>query len=180
MKRILGALAGLTLVAAAAAPVAAQNVVDARVMRFGVQGGISMPTGDFGDAANMGFLVGGLLDFMPAGMPIGVRVNVDYNRWGAKDEVSDFLEIDNFSVLSATVNALLAIQTGGGIAPYAIGGVGMYRSSCSPDCEASNDFGFNIGGGLNFGLGAMDTGVEVRYHKVDDSSFITIPFIIRF
>ena len=178
MKRILGALAGLTLVAAAAAPAAAQNVDDMRTLRFGVQGGVSMPMGDFGEIANLGFLVGGLLDVQPAGMPVGFRFNVDYQRWGADDAVG----VDNFNSLSGTGAVMFTVPTTGGISPYVLGGVGMYRSNCGGNdaCEASNDFGFNLGGGLNFGLGTLDTGVEVRYHNVDDSSFITIPFIIRF
>ena len=180
MKRILGALAGLTLVAAAAAPVAAQNMADMRTMRFGVQGGISMPTGDYGDFAKMGFIVGGLLDVMPASMPVGFRFNVDYQRWGFDGADG------NFSMLSGTGDVMFTIPTSAGIRPYVLGGVGLYRGDCSiSECEASNDFGFNLGGGLNFGLGTLDTGVEIRWHKVSsdgefDPSFITIPFIIRF
>jgi opacity protein-like surface antigen len=179
MKRILGALAGLTLVAAAAAPVAAQNVADMRPMRFGVQGGVSMPTGDFGDLANMGFIVGGLLDVKPASMPVGFRFNVDYQRWGVDSEIAD----GNFSSMSGTGAVMFTVPTTGGISPYLLGGVGMYRFDCSGDdleCEAENEFGFNLGGGLNFGLGTLDTGVEVRYHDAGDGSWITIPFIVRF
>ena len=46
MQRTFGVIAGLTLAAAAAAPAAAQSAADVRPVRFGVQAGLSLPTGD--------------------------------------------------------------------------------------------------------------------------------------
>lgn len=175
MQRTLGVLAGLTLAAAAAAPAAAQSAADARAVRFGVQGGISMPMGDFGDAANVGFIIGGLADWKPATLPVGLRFNVDYQRWGGEADLS-------FSSISGTADAMFMIPTESAIAPYVLGGVGMYRSDCSgnPLCEGSTDFGFNVGGGLNFNVGTLDTFAELRFHSVDDVEFVPIVFGIRF
>lgn len=175
MKRLLSTLAGATLAIAAVAPAAvAQDAAMTRAVRFGVQGGLSMPTGDFGDAANMGFLIGGIMDIMPANWPIAIRTNLDYQRWGSDADV-------NFTAISVTGDAMFAVPTNSGIKPYVLGGLGFYRSDCDVDlCEASNDLGFNFGGGLNFNLGTLDTHVEARYHSVDDSSFLPIVFGIRF
>ena len=171
MKRLLVAVAGLTILAA---PAVAQDVV--RPIRFGVQGGVSMPMGDLGDAADMGFIVGGLADWKPATLPIGIRFNVDYQRWGSK-----VLDGESLSSISGTAAAMYAIPTTGGISPYVLGGLGMYRSTCSvDDCPSETDLGFNVGGGLNFNLGALDTFLELRYHSVDDATFVPIAFGIRF
>ena len=170
MKRLLVAVAGLTILAA---PAVAQDVV--RPIRFGVQGGVSMPMGDDADFVEMGFIVGALADWNIAALPIDIRFNVDYQRWGAK--VGD----ESANSISGTAAALYSIQTTGGIAPYVLGGLGMYRSSCSvEDCPSETNLGFNLGGGLNFNLGALDTFVEARYHNVDGGSFIPLTFGIRF
>lgn len=175
MQRILGAIAALTLAAGVAAPAAAQNAADARSMRFGVQGGLSVPMGDDGDVLESGFTVGGLLDFMPAALPVGIRFNLDYTRWGAK--VGD----ESASVISGTAAAMYTVPTTGGVSPYVLGGVGMYRGDCSADeCEGETDFGFNLGGGVNFNLGTLGTFAEVRYHNVDGSSWLPVVFGIRF
>lgn len=181
MKRLLSTLAGATLAVAAVAPAAvAQDAAATRAVRFGVEGGLSMPSGDFGDAANMGFLVGGIMDIMPANWPVAIRANLDYQRWGVDSELADG---ENFSSISVTGDAMFAIPTTGGIKPYILGGLGFYRTQCSADgeaCDASNDLGFNFGGGLNFNLGTLDTHVEARYHSVDEADFIPIVFGIRF
>ena len=176
MQRTLGVIAALTLAAGAAAPAAAQNAADARAVRFGVQGGISIPTGDDNEGVNTGFVVGGLLDFKPAALPIGIRVNADYHRFGLEG-------IDNtLSVIALTGNAMYDFAAASGVSPYVIGGVGMYRSSIS-DCDeecSDTEFGFNVGGGLNFNLGTLGTFAEVRYNVVDGSAIVPIVYGIRF
>lgn len=176
MQRTLGVIAGLTLAAAAAAPAAAQSAADVRPVRFGVQAGLSLPTGDDNEGVNTGFNVGGLLDFKPAALPFGIRVNADYHRFGIED-------VDNkLSILAVTGAAKYDFATATSMAPYILGGVGMYRSSVSDcdACDAETDFGFNVGGGLNFNLGTLGTFVEARYHVVDGSGIIPIVFGIRF
>ena len=176
MKRFLVAAAGLALSAAVAAPASAQATEDLRTVRFGVQGGLSMPMGDFGDFAGTGYTIGGLLDARPASLPFGIRFNVDYHNWGGEDLFED----TDFNVLSGTAAAMFTVPTTGGISPYVLGGIGMYRFGCGDDCDSSTDFGFNLGGGLNFNLGTMDTFAEVRYHSADDTNFLPIVFGIRF
>ena len=93
IKRLLSTLAGVSLAVAAVAPAAvAQDAASMRAVRFGVEGGLSMPTGDFGDAADMGFLIGGIMDIMPANWPVAIRTNLDYQRWGTEADI-DFTTI---------------------------------------------------------------------------------------
>ena len=176
MKRFLVAVAGLTLSAAVAAPASAQATEDLRTIRFGVQGGLSMPMGDFGDVAKSGFIIGGLVDARPASLPFGLRFNVDYQNWGVDSDLVD----GSFNMFSGTAAAMFTVPTTGGISPYVLGGVGMYSIGCSEDCDRETEFGFNLGGGLNFNLGTMDTFAEIRYHNVDDATFLPIVFGIRF
>jgi hypothetical protein len=174
----MSTLAGATLALAAVAPAAvAQDAAGMRAVRFGVEGGLSMPTGDLGDGANMGFLIGGIMDIMPANWPVAIRANLDYQRWGVDSDLADG---ESLNPISVTGDVMFAVPTTGGVRPYVLGGLGFYRSDCSFDCEGSNDIGFNFGGGLNFNLGTLDTHVEARYHSVDDASFIPIVFGIRF
>lgn len=178
MNRLLSTLAGATLALAAVAPAAvAQDAAGMRAVRFGVEGGLSMPTGDFGEATNMGFLIGGVMDIMPANWPVAIRSNLSYQRWGIDAEAADG---ESFNSISVTGDLMFAVPTTGGIRPYVLGGLGYYRSDCSFECEGSNDIGFNVGGGLNFSLGTLDTHLEARYHSVDDNSFIPVVFGIRF
>jgi len=176
MKRFLVAVAGLALSAAVAAPASAQATEDLRTVRFGVQGGLSMPMGDFGDVAGTGFTIGGLADFRPASLPFGIRFNVDYSNWGVDEDLGD----GSFNMISGTAAAMFTVPTTGGISPYVLGGIGMYSLGCSEDCDRESEFGFNLGGGLNFNLGTMDTFAEVRYHSADDLSYLPIVFGIRF
>lgn len=184
MQRYLGAVAGLTLAAAAiAAPAQAQNVSDARTVRFGVQGGLSMPTGDFGDVAEMGFLIGGMMDIRPATLPVDFRIDLAYNRWGLDD---GGLDLDgSFSGLSLGGNVVVAIPTEGTVGPYVLGGLGMYRTTIEveDEDESETDLGMQLGGGLNFRLSGFETFVEARYHKIfgdTDADFLPIVFGIRF
>ena len=188
MQRFFGALAGLTLTAAvAAAPAQAQNAADARAVRFGVQAGLSMPTGDFGDGANMGFLVGGTLDLRPAALPVYFRADLAYQRWGLDDEAFGGLDVDgNASQISLAGNVVFPFPTEGMARPYVLGGLGIYRSTISAEFlgeeqdESETDLGFQLGGGVQFRLSGFDTYIEARYHDVADASFIPIVFGLKF
>ena len=202
MQRLLGLVAGLTLLAAAAAPAAAQDVAATRSFTLGLRGGVSVPTGalaeegEDGGNADMGFNVGGFIGFTPAAIPFGLRAELSYDRFGIDvGELPPGADFDgDWSILSGTLNAILAVPTQSGIRPYVIGGVGMYNVkasfSASEDGE-SFDFsdsetkvGLNGGAGLRFGLGGLSTFLEARYHTVfmDDErvSFVPVSFGIEF
>lgn len=191
MQRFFGALAGLTLTAAvAAAPAQAQNADDARAVRFGVQAGLSLPTGDFGDAANMGFLVGGTMDLRPASLPVYFRADLAYQRWGLESVDFEGFDIDgNASQISLAGNVVLPFPTEGMARPYILGGLGFYRTTLNleiegvEDDESETDLGFQFGGGVQFRLSGFDTYLEARYHDVGgdtDASYIPIVFGIKF
>jgi opacity protein-like surface antigen len=144
MLRIPGVLAGLALGAAAtAAPAAAQAASELRTVRFGVQGGLAMPTGEDADFLDTGFSVGGTIDWRLVNRPFGLRFDVGYQRLGLSDDF-EAVEVDgSASVLSGTGAVVLSIPTAGAVRPYLLGGAGAYHMRVSldiPDVFGGCDF----------------------------------------
>jgi len=182
MKLTLAALTAAVLtVVVAAAPASAQDDTGPRTIRIGAAAGLAMPMGDFGDVAEMGFNVTGTVDAQPAALPVGVRVDVMYNRFGLED-------VDgNSSILAGLLNAVLSFGTQTSAQPYLIGGVGVYRAAFDidgGDDDSETAFGVGLGGGVRFPLSGFDTYVEARFHNAftedESTTFIPITFGIRF
>lgn len=177
MKRILGAVTVLSFALVASASSAeAQDVGSTRSVTFGVAAGASFPTGDFGDFWDTGFNVMGTLGMQPAAMPVGLRLDVAYNSFGASGN------FDDAKIISGTANALLTTSNMGGVKPYVIGGVGLYNADFGGDSETK--FGLNGGAGLEFALSGFNTFLEARYHSVftenKNTNYIPLVFGIRF
>lgn len=141
-----------------AAPAAAQL----SPIGFNVRAGAALPMGDFGDGFGTGFNVGAGLSIQPALLPVGLRFDGDYNRFGAKD-----VDGINVSIWALSANAVLAPA----LSPiYGIGGIGFYSTglggSNAPDVDSETDLGFNIGAGFRLPLTGFNTFVEARYHHV--------------
>ena len=190
MKRTLLTAAALAFTVVGASSAQAQAL---RPISFGMSGGAAIPTGKTADAANMGFGITGLADYKSPAMPVSLRGELSFSRFGGKDLPAG---IDgNHRILAGIVNVVASMGGSGSIAPYFIGGPGVYnlKSTVSDgdiDVSASKTaMGLNGGMGLNFRMGAMSTFAEARYHYVfskdDDKGFEnsqTIPLVfgIRF
>ena len=71
-----------------ALPVAA-HAQNQKSVSFGASGGLSLPMGDLGDAAEAGYSVAGHVYLKPSSMKnLAFRLDVSYDSWGAKG-VSD-------------------------------------------------------------------------------------------
>jgi hypothetical protein len=183
MKGILTAAAALTLgTLAVAAPLEAQGR-STTGPRFGIAGGVSQPTGDLGDAADLGFNVTGTLDIAPEAIPFPLRFDLMFNRWGGDGFDGS---IRSFAGIA---NGVFNIPTQqGGLEPYVLGGLGIYNNAVNADDfedDSETDLGINFGGGFRFLLSGFDTYVELRYHNVfggdeNEASFLPIVFGIRF
>lgn len=176
MKRMLGMMAGATLAAAAvAAPAMAQETNDSP-LRFGVQGGLAFP---MEDGFDMGFTIAGTLGLRPAALPVGLRFDVGYSRFGT--EVEDV----SASVIHGAGSAVYMIPTQSALRPYVLGGLGLYRSEIDIDTPfgnvdgSSTDLGFHAGGGINLALGGLDSYIEGRF-VFGEIDFVPIVFGIRF
>jgi hypothetical protein len=137
-------------------------------LKFGVGAGASVPNGDFSNGVETGYHFLVTAGVKPPLAPVGFRVDGMFNQFNLKA-----LSSESFRVMGLHANAVLSMPGAMVVTPYAIGGVGMYRSSSSvPNSGTSNDLGANIGGGISFGLAGFGAFAEIRLHNlfVDDGA----------
>ncbi len=152
---------------------------------FGLSGGLSVPTGDLGDAVDAGYSIAGHVFLKPASMrSVRFRGDVSYSGF-------DYKGIDaSYRSLGFVGNALLDLSTSGGVKPYVLGGLGAFNGKASENdgsrvvSTSSTDVGIQAGGGLTFQLSGFSTFLELKYVNVftDGNSigYIPITFGVRF
>jgi opacity protein-like surface antigen len=166
---------------------------------LGLNGGMGMPTGDYGDAASNGWNVGvnasqSLNDMW------GIGADLGFHRWGASDDLKAATILAfgpgseiNFSAIQATGNVQLNMPTQGMAKPYAKAGLGLYSvkskltSPSGDDDVTKSKFGYNFGAGMNFATHSnMQWGVGAAYHIIPtkndfgfDSNFASVGLNLR-
>ena len=172
LRRLSAVLLGSALLIAPSTRLHAQAALS-------VSGGLAAPVSDLGDFADLGYNVAAGLNFGGTRLPIGARFEGSLNGFKLKDVD------DNVRVLNATANAVVNFSQKAD-SPYLIGGLGLYNSKFGSD-DSENAVGVNIGGGLRFPLGTLNTFFEARYHamlgdrdKGANLRFIPITFGIVF
>lgn len=181
MKRsVLGVAAGLALMAATAN---AQSMAPvAKPVSFGIAGGLSMPTGDFGDAVNTGYNISGLVQYKGPMWPVALRLEAQWQHFGIDSDVIDA----GVRSLGALANVLYYIPSAGMVKPYLTGGLGLLNfkvddDACPADADCSSTkFGFDFGAGLEFQLSGMSTFVEANWQSIQTEGSATRMFPIRF
>jgi opacity protein-like surface antigen len=180
MKRLMVG-ASLVALSLAAAPAARAQV------GVGVSAGLSIPTSDLGNVAKTGYSVNGLIGFSPPLSPIGIRGEVGYNSWSGKQAAG--LGGSTISSLSGTANIVLQVPGMIVAKPYVIAGLGEHRvkfdfGSGATDNSTETKLGWNVGGGVNFGVGTLAALLEARYVTVNTSNvklhYVPITFGIMF
>lgn len=162
MKRMLAGFLGtgmLTLALVAPAQAQARGYV-------GFGGGLSIPTGDFGDAYKMGWLgqvVAGITG--PNGM-LGGRIDGMYIRHS-----HDIVDGGSIQLLGANGDLVLSPGSADAkIRPYLLGGIGFFNvkpEQGSTEFDSQTKFAYNLGAGLRFGGGGrMSFFVEGRYLSI--------------
>ncbi len=159
----------------AAAMVLVASSVQAQTS-FSVAAGATMPIGSTGDGSDMGYHATVGLGIKPPLAPIGFRGEVMFSQMESKL----FDNIGSRMVAGIANVTYTVVPTA-----YLIGGLGMYNGSCSGSAcpagaESSNDFGFNIGGGLNIPLTGLGVFIEARLHIIDDTKILPISVGIKF
>jgi len=149
----------------ASAPLAAQ---EASRPTFGISGGISFPTGDFGSGYKSGYDISAFVGFHPATSPVGFRAEGMYDRFDFKGNNPLGL---HRNVFAGTGNILLGgTATPGSIRPYVIAGVGLYNlkedATNASGASSSTKFGINGGAGLELPLSGITALLEARIHYV--------------
>jgi hypothetical protein len=181
-KRSMFGVAAVALSLAIAAPAQAQA-------HFGLSAGASVPTGDFGNAANSGFNLNGLVDVSVPVSPIGFRGEVGWNRFTVKGGSSN-----NWDFINGTANIVLQPSTMLPAKPYLIGGLGIYNVRLSGNditsvfggTQSESRVGFNGGVGFKAGLGTLGAFLEARYVSVQGKNgssnlnYVPVTFGITF
>jgi hypothetical protein len=167
---------------------------------WGLGGGLTAPRQRLNTTFEPGFNITGMLGWDPIGSPFGVRFDVAYDQFSERSQWAA-LAADP-SILSAHLNGklrfpLYGVETGGRAELYAVGGGSYYRHKnlihgpsgatstnqieCGDDgglaeCdEWSDDFGWNLGGGVGFGFGPSNVFLEARWMGIgSDRSFVPI------
>ncbi len=162
MKRsVFGVAMALALVATAAN---AQSLVPAaKPVSFGIAGGMSMPTGDFGNGFKSGYNVSGLLQFQQPSWPVALRVEAQYQDFGAKGGADASIK-----TIGGLANLIYAFPTKSTVRPYVTGGVGYFhlKADVADESDSDNKFGFDFGAGLDFQLSGMNTFIEANWQSV--------------
>lgn len=163
-----GMLKALTAVAMATAFTASTAHAQTPVT-FGVGGGVNLPLSNFNDQAKLGFQGTGLVEFAPANLPVGFRVDGTYQQNNWKDEFG----AGKTQLIYGTVDVVYNFQTAESsrIHPYLIAGGGVYNGKGKTDVEgdaeeSSTKFGVNGGAGFNVAAGAATVFLEARFHNV--------------
>ncbi len=145
----------------------------------GGQAGLHVPSGDYGDLAKAGYVLGVFLDYNVTPM-FSLGANLDFNSTKAKDEiVDDFPGVDEikFTLFNYGVNGALAFMPEAVVHPYLKAGLGMYNmktevtgSGVSAE-DKTNKVGFLGGAGLMIHPAGnpIGFGIEGLIHNVSDA-----------
>jgi hypothetical protein len=159
-----------------------------RPISIGVGGGISIPEGNLGDGVNTGWHALGTVALSTPMQPLGLRLDVAYNRFAFSDEAQASLGEDGSQTVgSATLNATYRLpMTDSPMSPYLISGLGAYRSECSvgPGCDATTRYGWNVGLGTKLYVLGFRSFLEARYHRTErgeiDVNYFPVTFGVLF
>lgn len=175
VRSVRAAVAALALVSVSTVAAEAQDSKG-----FGVSAGLALPTGDLADPleAGLGFTVGGQYS-MPLQNALGLRFNLDYTRFGIDASGVD----GSYSNLGGMANLVYNLNTGTGLKPYLLGGLGFGNFTADIEGFGSNDesgLAFNIGAGYNFQMGGRNLFTEIRFvsQDADGDNLTYLPIVI--
>ena len=146
---------------------------------LGLNAGVGMPSGNYGDAASTGWNFGVTGTHM-LNEQWGVGGDVGYHMWNASKDLQAATEAAfgpgsefKWSAIQATAHAMLRMPTSSSVKPYAQVGLGLYSLTGSLNSPAGDVSTSKSKLGYNFGLGAdlmtsgnMKYGVTGAYHMI--------------
>ena len=159
-----------------------------RPLFVGVAGGVSIPEGDLGDGVEPGWHALVTLGVSTHMQPLGLRLDVAYNRFAVNDDLQATLGGSGHqSTGSATLNATYRLpMTNSPLSPSLLSGVGAYRSECTagPGCDATTRYGWNVGLGTKLYTLGFRSFLEARYHRTErregDMHYFPVTFGLLF
>ena len=173
------------LVPLLAAPAMAQMM--ASPLSFTVFGGAAIPVGEGAGNINTGYTVGAAADLHVPASVIGVRLEGLYANYGAKG-LSGTGVSANATDLGANLNLVLRvpINVSSPITPYLTAGPSFSRIKGSVNQGNSsfsvteNHWGFNAGGGVDIGIGALALRLDARYKRIstNEDAYQSVPVTV--
>ena len=143
-----------------------------------VGAGVTNPISDLSDVADVGWHAMAGMQLAVATLPVGLRADGGYHSFGEQDVNPQP------SVLSGALSLVVTLP-GVGLAPYLLGGVGIYRTSLDgTGLDPTSDTGFHAAfgvdiGGLGLGGFAELRGVSVSTEGSGNFRFLTATLGIR-
>ena len=174
VRTIRGLLAATLLVALTASVSHAQMESSSR---FGINAGVSAPMGDFGDVADLGFIVGAQFT-LPLGERLKLRLNADLSRYGLPNGVDG-----SWMLIGGMANLIIPIPSESQLKAYVLGGVGMTNAKVDITGLgdiSSSEVAFNGGVGFNFNMGSRTWFTEVKFVSIntDGSAMTYVPVVL--
>lgn len=155
-------------------------------MTFGLNAGVAMPMGDFGDFAKLGFGGGVYGDYWVSNA-FGIGADIMYNRFSGDEDVTgpdvSFTDIQFGGHLKYAFP-----MEGSSFAPWLQAGFAAYNGKVdgvTGGDDSSTDMGFNVGAGLGFWSSpTMSMGVLGLFHNVmtdpDSQQYINVGLNLTF
>ncbi len=172
---LLAALLSLSFVASAGAAVPGSATI-------GVDGGASIPLGDFGKSFKTSGMGGAFIEYSLTSF-IGLGLDGSYNQFTGKDLPADVSS--KFKIWQGGGFVRLSAPTVAGgttmpIVPYVRGGLGWYRNDAEETVlgveskTTSNKLGFNLGVGADFhATPQFGVGVFGTWHGISNAFKVT-------
>lgn len=140
--------------------------------------GLSMPSGDFDNAVNTGWGLGGSLGY-------GIGRNTVLSGGVAYHHFGEEFTSGHVSIVPVTVAVDYGFNTRGKVRPWISGGLGVYSlsetvfvPSIGDVSDSEADFGFNLGFGIAAPLNPSSSwGAGFKFHHVVGSNFPDTDFI---
>ena len=164
MKRVV-----LSMFAVALAAQVSAGSLQAQVS-VGVGGGLTVPLGDFGDAAKLGWHG---LAHLGYGLPSGLGFRGEF--FYGQNKVDANVDA-KFKLAGGMGSVTYDFQTSGGLKPYILGGVGYFqvKAEGGGGSVSESKVAFGGGAGLKFKAGSdANIFVESRYLSVSTSGSST-------
>jgi hypothetical protein len=150
-------------------------------LKFGIAGGVSIPSGNTSDFFKVGYDVAGLLDFSVPAIPVGLRADVAYHQMDGKSGTGGNLKLFGGDLNLLYMIPIASAATAGIVRPYLTGGIGVYNAKFDADNSdlnsSSTRFAINGGAGIRFDLAGFGTFIEGRFLNIftRDNSTQAIP-----
>ncbi len=156
----------------------AQRKAPAMDYRFAAYGGLAT-----GDQLDVGFALQGSFRIVPVGWPVAVRIDpyLAHHSGDVGITLPGFDPSIDFTLFGAAGHVEYTFPTTGtDVAPFVLGGLGLYHGSVSVDFPGGlsgggddTNFGLSFGGGIRF---AKRWVAELQFKLIDE--FDTVPILV--